>query len=651
MRRGVRIPASQRFVEVDDESGTEGRALTQNSSAAGGDFSDSEVARYGRRLPDDSEFVAHQLNSREGEITIVEDLSSDTILFYGSTSTTTSEAWRMSPRFSAGIMSISLSFEASSPPVTGRKRIARGKRRQAITAGDERDGRTNSGQLTTTRIPVDGADDLEYEEDEAEALAMELLPVVVDSPPCSEALVDHLIRIYFEEHFALLLNSMCAVVSQQCRDLTEWNITNPSDLHNAFFERARILLGRQFDWPHINNVQALILLCMVGQGTNINASSYHYIGIAHRQAVELGLHRDLENLQHPQLDIALRQTMQTTWFCLYILDRYTSVAEGRPMAICDEEWDTPFPSGDTPELLNLQHHVGLVEILGRIANYVNRPGRPTRPHWQRYKSVRPEPAPDPKQVVNEITADLAAWYSTLPPELARPPDAGPGVLWGFHHHLITMFHTATVLLHRLDVGRFDRTCHLNAQEISRILEALPDGRGAGSMPGGGEGDGAVPAGLHPHGAREVVFVIPLVVYAALTATTLCLDMVIASKHQREKQEQTEAGLGGVGGGGRTWNASQLMGGAELRGSLAAFERLKDTSLFASYYLQLAAEVLKSNGIAMDGITADDEVREVFPQDDEEEGLAASAGTGTAVPAAATQPPQQQHPGQHMAADN
>ncbi|KAI9362018.1 fungal-specific transcription factor domain-containing protein [Zopfochytrium polystomum] len=680
MRRGIRVPARKRITEIVEQGSNSppvqqerrGSSASVSNRSSESDSIDPErnenaVATTDKTVAsstsqDDSEFVAHQLHSEDGEITIVEDLSSDTILFYGSTSTTTSEAWRMSPRFSSGIMSISLSFEASSPPISGRRRISRRRRRTIMPpqtgkkrlrgVGDDAGSSSSFGRGLLTNGAAMGDDTNrsddesdEFYEDEGEAMAMELLPVVVDSPPCSPALVEHLVELYFDsvhplfpminrssftkqmnekrtEHFALLLNSICAVVSQQCRNLTRWGVTNPADLHNAFFERARILLGRQFDWPHINNVQALLLLCMVGQGTNINASSYHYIGIAHRQAVELGMHRNLDNLQHPQLDTSLRQTMRTTWFCLYILDRYTSVVEGRPMAIVDEEWDTPFPSGNTPELINLQHHVGLVEILGRIANYVNRPGRPARPHWQRYKSVRPAPVPDPKQVVNELTADLAAWYATLPPELARPPDTPdkcPGTRWSFHHHLITMFHTATVLLHRLDIGRFDRTCHLNAEEISRILQALPSNATVSN------------ANLNGRIAEPFEFVIPLIVYAALTATTLFLDMVIASKHHLHQQQQESSNDASSTPEAMVVSAATLIGGSDLRRSLGAFEQLRDTSLFASYYGQLVGEVLKSNGIAMEGVTgwgAADGEPEVMEENVKEEPIPVNSADST-----------------------
>ena len=138
------------------------------------------------------------------------------------------------------------------------------------------------------------------------------------------------------EHFSFLLNAMCALVTQTHPSLTRWGISSVSHLHNSFFAQARVLLGKQFDWPHINNIQGLLLLALVGMGTNRNASSYHYIGIAHRQSVELGMHRNLDNVRNPGLSERVKETMRATWFCLYILDRYVGVVEGRPFAIDDE---------------------------------------------------------------------------------------------------------------------------------------------------------------------------------------------------------------------------------------------------------------------------------------------------------------------------
>ncbi|KAJ3204483.1 hypothetical protein HDU67_009493, partial [Dinochytrium kinnereticum] len=493
---------------------------------------------------DPDSLVAHRMNNDNGEITIIEDLSSDTILFYGRTSTTTSAAWRQSPRFAKGIMSISLSFEAA-----------------------EKDA------------------------------------PMVEPPPCSPDLVHHLVSLYFEhvhpyfpmihrpsflrqlkarrtEHFSFLLNSMCALVTQQCRDLSEWGVGSPAELHGTFFERARVLLGRQFDWPHINNVQAMLLLCMVGQGTNINAS------IAHRQAVELGMHRNLDNMQHPQLDTTLRETMRITWFCLYILDRYTSVVEGRPMAINDDDWDTPFPSGTSPDIVNLASHVSLCEILGRIANFVNRPGPPGRPRWLQPPSEAQRPPPNPKEIISDINAMLSLWFKSLPDNLSPTPSHESS--WTFHHHLHAMYHTAIVLLHRLDVGRFDESCTQSAVHISHILST--------SLPVPLRDPIPESASPHVNPPGGFVFVMPLVVYAALTSSTLFLDSILAKSEMAPR-----SGMDDPKPIPLPTSPKSKVTHEDLRRSLVAFEKLRDTSLFASYYRQLIVEVLRCHGVCVEGI--------------------------------------------------
>ncbi|KAJ3029994.1 UNVERIFIED_CONTAM: hypothetical protein HDU68_010457 [Siphonaria sp. JEL0065] len=501
--------------------------------------------------PGASSTSTHSVTGTVEARTIVEDLASDAILFFGSTSTTTSSAWRQSPRFAGGIMNISLSFEANPP-----------------------------------------------------------CPKVIDgdySPPCRIELDPLLSTIKGEknrrkfDHPCIGLSRspfMCALMSQQCRDLTAWGITNPVELHLSFFERARVLLGHQFDWPHINNVQALLLLCIVGQGTNINATSYHYIGIAHRLAVELGMHRNLDNLRHPSLDPELLESMRTTWFCLYILDRYTSVVEGRPMAISDEEWDTPFPASTAPEMNILRHHVGLCEILGRIANFVNRPGRPgpaartaTFPHL----AATPSAQRDSKRIVEEISSHLNAWHQGLPKELLQRPAAGS--TWSFHHHLYVMFHTASVLLHRLDVGKFDQVCSKNATEISRVLDCLP------VLPDLSE------KGKGPAAAPVFVFVLPLVVYSALTASTLFLDLALANKANEDpnnKKRKSRSSKSTAALAGKVTPETSKFAAKQLRKSLVAFDRLKTTSLFANYYGQLIVEVLRNDGIVLPNADAEDE---------------------------------------------
>ncbi|KAJ3199664.1 hypothetical protein HDU82_000248 [Entophlyctis luteolus] len=417
------------------------------------------------------------------QLETVEDLASDTILFFGPTSTTTSSAWRQSPRFAGGIMNISLSFEANPTP-------------SKLLDGD-------------------------------------------NTAPCSLELVLHLIGMYFKH------------------------------IHPFFPMVHKSKFFQQFKGKRTDHFSLLLYR------------------IAHRLAVELGMHRNLNNLQHPSLDSELLESMRTTWFCLYVLDRYASVVEGRPMAISDDEWDTPFPATDSADLEFLKCHVGLCEILGRIANFVNRPNFPgpnrmTFPHLLSYVAT----PKDAKHAIQKIHADLTLWHSNLPEQLQQRPAKSSE--WSTHHHLYCMSYTARVLLNRLDAEKFDERTSKYAVEVSRVLECLPafddDSIGSGMLQ-----------------SDFFVFVVPLVVYSALASSTLFIDLAVASKSNNDgslKRKAREFIQVNQFFSGKVTPEMSRLAGQQLRRSLISFDRLKHTSLFANYYGQLVLEVLRNEGIVL-----------------------------------------------------
>ncbi|KAI9014911.1 fungal-specific transcription factor domain-containing protein [Gaertneriomyces semiglobifer] len=511
---------------------------------AGVTVTDPERGVLVQRLSLDQAVVSHHVDKERGNITIVEDDVADTVLFYGSTSAANTHSLRKSPRYNDGVMSIALRSDV---------------------------------------VPVSSSGS-------------------VDAPPCSPDLVHHLVSVYFShihpyfpmidkasfarhlkekqtEHFSLLLNSMCALVTQQVRSLTAWGISSTAELHRAFFERARTLLGKQFDWPHIHNVQALLLLTLVGAGTNTNAASYQYIGIAHRHAVELGMHRNLDKVRHVGLNDAMKEQMRATWFCLYIIDRYTGVHQGRPFAINDDDWDTPLPRQEEAGDLSLMiHHVSLCSILGQIANYLNRPSLSG-------VGIRRASRPRREDLVREIDVKLAEWFSTLPQEFKEDPKRGPDS-WSFHHHINVMYHTTVILLQRVSTGRFGGKSLESAMAITKTFEALP----AGTSNCTGRGD-------------DFVFIMPVVVYAGLTASTLFLDMAVdrvsapdrKSKRPRLYSDPSEASHIAMQNG--------LDPIEEMKKSMPVFEKLKDISQFAVYYGQLIDEGLKGMVLAGDAPVA------------------------------------------------
>ncbi|KAI8848610.1 hypothetical protein BC829DRAFT_214282 [Chytridium lagenaria] len=79
--------------------------------------------------------------------------------------------------------------------------------------------------------------------------------------------------------------------------------------------------------------------------------------------------------------------------------------------------------------------------------------------------------------------------------------------------------------------------------------------------------------------QDFVFVMPLIVYSALTSSTLFLDSILAKSELSDPKPLLPT------------SPTSRVTDADMKRSLVAFEKLRDTSLFASYYRQLIVEVL------------------------------------------------------------
>lgn len=106
--RGRQV-AVARATSLEDDRAASAPTFCQVPWRAGVTVTDpkSGVLVQSLSLNDDS-VIAHRFNNSAGDITIVEDVVTDTVLFYGSTSTSNTSALRQSPRFNDGVMSIAL---------------------------------------------------------------------------------------------------------------------------------------------------------------------------------------------------------------------------------------------------------------------------------------------------------------------------------------------------------------------------------------------------------------------------------------------------------------------------------------------------------------------------------------------------------------
>ena len=142
---------------------------------------------------------------------------------------------------------------------------------------------------------------------------------------------------------------------------------NWSGVYNAETHcgRAMARLGDVLAREGIVRIQALLLICQYKMGTtssDTSTSVWHLIGVAARTCLEMGLHRAStytlpsggggnDNIEDEAGRLAAKEEMETKKRCfwsLVALDRITSLALGRPLAIQLEDIDVDFPECNPP---------------------------------------------------------------------------------------------------------------------------------------------------------------------------------------------------------------------------------------------------------------------------------------------------------------
>ncbi|RGP76951.1 hypothetical protein FLONG3_4889 [Fusarium longipes] len=136
-----------------------------------------------------------------------------------------------------------------------------------------------------------------------------------------------------------------------------WNGVYDAETH---YNRAMTRLADVLARDGIERLQALLLVCQYRMGTtssNTTTSVWHLIGVAARTCLEMGLHRAATYALPPaseddQSHKAKEEEMETKRRCfwsLVALDRVTSLALGRPLALQLEDIDVDLPPSSTPD--------------------------------------------------------------------------------------------------------------------------------------------------------------------------------------------------------------------------------------------------------------------------------------------------------------
>ena len=198
-----------------------------------------------------------------------------------------------------------------------------------------------------------------------------------------------------------------------------WLLSHSDEADTSpYYHAARSSISVQMlESGSIEAVQALALLGNYLQKRDRPNTGYHYMGIALRMALGLGLHRELA-LSDPTITDFVRQRRRQVWWVLFCFDSGFSITTGRPLMVSDASSDVLIPgncedtdaeySASPLQILScptMSSAVIAQAALAVIANriYIN---LSTNNHNSHALDI---------QTVSTLDDELSAWRSDLPP--------------------------------------------------------------------------------------------------------------------------------------------------------------------------------------------------------------------------------------------
>ncbi|KAJ1552053.1 hypothetical protein HK096_001492, partial [Nowakowskiella sp. JEL0078] len=233
------------------------------------------------------------------------------------------------------------------------------------------------------------------------------------------------------------------------------------------------------------------------------------------------------------------------------------------------------------------------------------------------------------KIVIEVKEQLSRWWDSLPdiwqkqpvPTTNTDPQAiyghpgHPDSIWGFHHNIFLNYHTARILSHRLENGKFNQESLESAYAIVCTTELLPTigniskkqsnkpsseanrnnlqkPQLQSSSTSGTESDSEMDEDEHNNDNSDgdgeeimpFVYLENMVVYCVLSAAGVFLDK-ISNEYQQTMKSRNDAGKSAP------VYLSTLEGAQGFKRSLQAFDRLQIISTLPLYYRVLVTECL------------------------------------------------------------
>lgn len=284
----------------------------------------------------------------------------------------------------------------------------------------------------------------------------------------------------------LLVQAMLIAGSRVCRNPALLDSDGSPRLATlTFYKRAKALFDCNYELDRIAMIQAAVLLGWWSDGPEeATRNVFYWTRIAIAIAQGVGMHRSVDKSKMPEIE---KRMWKRIWWGLFIRDRSTAMAMGRPVMIHLEDSDVPMitpedfnedePGKPSPYPLNMVHvqyfihHVQLSEIGGMILTQQYSIGAEN--------SRRQNQIPD----ISHCDMAMASWMNRLPPELKYSVRDRKNHEF-FKALLHIQYYTMLCLLHRSNIvhGRTTNTpngqypswgiAFQAAHMITRILENI-----------------------------------------------------------------------------------------------------------------------------------------------------------------------------------
>lgn len=200
-----------------------------------------------------------------------------------------------------------------------------------------------------------------------------------------------------------------------------------------FFRRAKTLLEGHFERNRDTIVQAALLLTWHTDGVeDVTANAWHWLGLAIRTAMGLGMHRDTER---STLVPHNKRMWRRVWWLLFVSDVWVSIQYGRPQGIHLEDCTVGDPRIEDFQDCGSDACPDQTIQSVRLAVIVSEVVR---------ARARSQTSEEKQNALEEADKRLATWVLQLPRELQRPGSDCDVASANLHLH----YNAVLILLHR-----------------------------------------------------------------------------------------------------------------------------------------------------------------------------------------------------------